>query len=501
MDECLEIVGNNGKFQKNILYICILASLLTTIYTLMISFLTKYPDFFIIDKTKSNPNPIKVIYSKEICNASKYEIRKDNKSIHNWAYEFDLFCKKDYYNTLIVYSILFGQFLGTLLLSQFPDKYGRKTIFKILIVISLIIHINLMLLINPLHVIISNILGGITLFAYTMGFYIIIEYLRKDMTGLAIGFFNAVYPLFGVFLGFFFLTINSFRFLFILTTLLSIILTYLTFKYFDESPYWLNSTGRKQECLDVLSFISKINNKEKEWNDFQINHPEIIQKIGEKEKENSNKGIKNYNICQILSFPSQSKKIILLCGLWFASGMNFFGILLNLGHMKGNFFFNGILSFSGEIISELGSGYLADIKGRIWVMKYSAYLGSISLLIYKLVGTNLKSIFVMGSLFGYAAIYNVLGIYVPENFPVYIRGNITGFLIIVLRFSPMCVPFLTNILGQNVDFVFISLGFFAGFILNFLEETFRKPLIESIPEEESICHTSLKSKEIVRIKD
>lgn len=493
MDECLEIVGNNGKFQKNILYICILSSLLTTIYTLMISFLTKSPDFFIIDKTKLNQNLIKAIYSKEICNSSKYEIKKDSKSIHNWSYEFDLFCNRYYYNTLIVYSVLFGQFLGTLLLSPFPDKYGRNTIFKILIVISLIIHINLILLINPLHVIISNFLGGITLFAYTMGFYIIIEFLRKDMTGLAIGFFNGIYPLFGVFLGFFFLTINNFRILFIVTTFLSIILTYLTFKYFVESPHWLNSIGRKQECLDVLTFISKVNNKEKEWNDFQINHPEIMNKIGEKKIENSNKGIKNYNIFQILSFPSQRKKIILLSGLWFASGMNFFGILLNLGHMKGNFFFNGILSFSGEIISELGSGYLADIKGRIVIMKYSTYLGSISLLIYKFVGTNLKSIFVMGSMFGYAAIYNVLGIYVPENFPVYIRGNVTGFLIILLRFSPILVPFLTNILGQNVDYVFISLGFFAGFILNFLEETFGKPTIECIPEEESKSHKSLKS--------
>ena len=102
----------------------------------MISFLTKHPDFFIIDKTKSNKNPIKVIYSKEICDVSKYEIRKDSKSIHNWTYEFDLFCNRDYYNTLIVYSVLFGQFLGTLLLSPFPDKYGRKIIFKIIIVIS-----------------------------------------------------------------------------------------------------------------------------------------------------------------------------------------------------------------------------------------------------------------------------------------------------------------------------------------------------------------------------
>ena len=58
----------------------------------------------------------------------------------------------------------------------------------------------------------------------------------------------------------------------------------------------------------------------------------------------------------------------------------------------------------------------------------------------------------------------------------------------------MLVPFLTNILGYNIDYVFISLGFFSGFILNFVEETFGKPIIEFIPEEESIYHKSLKSK-------
>jgi len=58
MDECLEIVGNNGNFQKKILYICILTSLLTTVYTLMVSFLTKSSDFFVIDKQ----NQMKILF-------------------------------------------------------------------------------------------------------------------------------------------------------------------------------------------------------------------------------------------------------------------------------------------------------------------------------------------------------------------------------------------------------------------------------------------------------
>ena len=499
MDKCLEIVGNNGKFQKNIIYICFLSSLLTTFYTIIISFL-KQPDFFVTDKKNPNEKPIRMPYSKEICDRSKYEIKKDIKSIHNWIYEFDLYCEREYLNILITYSILISLLLATVFLTPIPDKYGRKSIFKFFIALSLIVHINLMLVINPFHIIISTFIGCFTAFSYYMGFYIIVEFIRSDLTGSVLGVFNAAYPLFGIFLGFFFLTINNCRILFLITTFLSIILVYLTFNYFIESPRWLYSMGRKKECLEVLTFIAKVNEKENEWNDFQKNNPDIINEFEELKDENSQ--IKNYSIIEILRFPSQRKKIMLLCCLWFISGMNFFGILLNLGRMKGDFFMNSILSFSGEMISELGSGYLADIKGRIWVMKYSSYLGSISFLIYKFVGKNLDSFFIMGSMFGFAAVYNVLGIYVPENFPVFIRGNVTGFLIIIMRFAPMLVPFLTNILGQNGDYVFIILGFFAGFILNFLDETFGKPIIENIPEEEdnNLKNKFLQIREGKRIK-
>ena len=60
----------------------------------------------------------------------------------------------------------------------------------------------------------------------------------------------------------------------------------------------------------------------------------------------------------------------------------------------------------------MGSGYLKDIKGRIFIMKFLIYLGSISFLIYKkkIVGIKFKSIFVMGSFFDYAGIYDILDI-------------------------------------------------------------------------------------------
>ena len=116
-------------------------------------------------------------------------------------------------------------------------------------------------------------------------------------------------------------------------------------------------------------------------------------------------------------------------------------------------------------------------------MQFSTFLGSISFLFYKFVNLKLKSIFIMGSMFGYAAIYNVIGIFVPENFPVYIRGNVMGFIIIIVSFAPLPIPLLTNILKQNVDYIFIIFGVFSGIVLNFIDETLGKPISEIIPEE------------------
>ena len=326
MEEVLEVIGNNGKFQKKIIYICILTSLLTTIYSLQISFLTKRPNFNVSElNDEKNMKNIHTKYNENICNFTKYSIEKDKKSVHNWSYEFNLYCNKDYLNVFIVYSVLIGLIIGPLILSYIPDKYGRKTIFKTLVIISLINHFNLILSLNVFHIILINFIGGILGFTYSMGFYIILEYIRNDLTGFVLGLYNAIYPFFGVFLSFFFLTINNFRIYFILTFLLSLLLLYLTLNYFSESPKWLHSMGKKEECLKVLNKIAIINGKEKEWKNFQNKYPEIIKKIGIEQLNNINTR-KNYNIFEILSFKSQRKKIILLCFICFSSGMNFFGI-------------------------------------------------------------------------------------------------------------------------------------------------------------------------------
>ncbi len=46
-------------------------------------------------------------------------------------------------------------------------------------------------------------------------------------------------------------------------------------------------------------------------------------------------------------------------------------------------------------------------------MQFSTFLGSISFLFYKFVNVKVKSILIMGSMFVYATIYNVIDLFVP----------------------------------------------------------------------------------------
>ena len=135
------------------------------------------------------------------------------------------------------------------------------------------------------------------------------------------------------------------------------------------------------------------------------------------------------------------------------------------------------------MIFELCSGYLADVYGRLTILKLGGYIGSIGFLIFRFVPYKLKNIFLFITMSGYASQYNVSTIYSPEIFPTKIRATCLGFLFLLNRFPPFFMIYLTIIMGDKVEYISIIFSFLAGYICNYLEETANKPINEEIPEE------------------
>ena len=494
MEKIFEAVGLEGPYQTTVFIINFFTGFLPCIYTLQIPFLTKIPSFFVKKLNSDDPNKIyEMEYSKELCDSTLYQITKNpNKSLNNWSYTFDLYCERESYNTIITSIVFVGGMIGTLFVLPLPDKYGRAKILKIISLISLLLHLNLLFNIGPLHLIIINFIGGIFGMIYALGYALFTELFPKNKNGFLIGIYNSIYPFFGVFLSIFFMLINNWRFLYLMTFLTHSYYTYITVKYFIESPRWLHSVGNREECIGALTEIAYYNGRVEQWNNFQKNNSDLINKIGtnqlEKEEnvgnDNNNEKIKKvYNIFQILSFKSQRRIFISLTVMSVGCSYNYYGIILNLGKMKGNFYLNSIFAFLGEFVSEIFSGQLADKLGRITIFLWSCGIGTLGYILYLIVPFG-KFIFIFIAMVGYSGIFNILTIYSPEIYPTKIRNTAYSYSSFISRLSPICVPILTQAFPNLIDYSFILWGIISGLICMTLEETLGKKRKDIIPEEE-----------------
>ena len=493
MDKIFEIIGLEGAYQNTLFIINLLTGFLPCIYTYQIPYLTKQPSFLVQKLQSEDPNKIyESEYSYELCNTSLYKITKNpDKSVINWSYTYDLYCEKETYVTIITSIIFVGGMIGTLTIVPMIDKIGRLKIMKTCVVISLILYLNQLFCIGKIHLILINLLGGINYPFYSIAYALFTEFFSKNNNGVLIGIFNAIYPLAGIFLSFFFMISYNWRILYLIASLIHMYYTYITLKYFLESPRWLHSVGNKEKCLETLTQLAIYNGRQEQWIEFQNNNRELINKIGtplleDDGNNNNNKNAElksNYNIIQILRFKSQRIIFIKLTILAICAMYNYYGIILNLGKMEGNFYLNSIFAFLGELISELISGKLADNYGRIFIYLCSCVIGISGYILY-LISPSFQFLFIFIAMIGFAGIFNIISIYSPEIYPTKIRNTTTSYTYFLSRLSPICVPILSQNFPKLIDYSFILSGVIGGLICVTLEETLGKKLLDIIPEEQ-----------------
>lgn len=495
MEQIFQVIGYDGPYQKYLFIINLLTSILPCVYSIQVAFMTKIPSFFVkILQGEDAGKIIEMDFNENLCNSSLYELTKNpSKSVNNWSYNYDLYCERDYYNVILSTLPFLGSVFGTLFLLPLPDKYGRKIVMKISMLISLFFHFNLLFALGPIHLSIVTFLGGIINALFAICFALFTEFFLKEKNGILIGIFNAAYPSFGIFLALFFMFSSNWRYLYVITVITHCFYTYYIFKYFIESPRWLHSKGFKEECVQAITELAIFNGTEKQWFDFKNKNEELINKIGtpylDKEGSTNDKikneklKDKNYTIIDILRFKSQRSNFIKITVIIACSSYIYFGIILNLGKMKGNFFLNGIFAFLGELSSELVVGELCDRYGRIKVFKYCFIIGTFGFVSYLIVLDSLKFVFIYISILGFAGFWNIMTIYSPEIFPTKIRNITFSYSSFTGRITPMLVPILTKVMPQIIDYTFLFSGIISGFLGITLEETLGKKLMDIIPEE------------------
>lgn len=479
MEKAFQAVGELGSYQRKVILICSM-TIYTIFYPLLYAYMSKPP--VILCPSADNPEAFdECTFSTSVCESKNFII-DEKKSLDNWALKYHLYCGREYYLPIMSTMFFSGSVIGNYVLGTFPDRYGRKRIFQIIMGVSCFLHLNLLFPLGPMHIIIVMFICGLSTFAGSMAFFIVSEYLPGRITGLVLALVNSLYPITGMILGFYFLSINNYKILLSFTFFTHAYVTYVAFAYFTESPRWLKTMGREEECVETFRTIARYNGREKEWEEFLSNNRENF--LNEDMNSSSKASAKNYNIIQIFLFKSQRRNLLILSYIWFIGAFIFFGVVLNLSLMNGNFFSNILLTFAGEIVGQTVTGYLIGKYGRVIVLRINVFMGGSFFFLFIISNGAVSSILLFLAMGSNASVFAVISVLSPETFPTTIRSTVCGFLVLVGRLSPITVPPLTSIIGRKIDFLFALCPFITFCLTFYLKETLGQELPSDIPEEQ-----------------
>ena len=490
MEECILAAGDRGKYQKIITIVAISLGSLPFILSISYAYLTKMPKF--LCKDENGQFTIECEYDRAtFCSAeNNVEFIKDKKnSVDNFTYAFDLYCSKEFFIPIFSTLFFFGGLIGSVIFAPIPDKYGRKTIFQIIQILSLFLMFNILFAVGPWHLVFVFFFSGLATYGFGMSSLIVAEYLPRNISNIIMSIENGSFPLAGIVIGIFFCLINNMKLLFVITLLIQIATTYLSIKYFKESPIWLFSMKLKERFIQTMREISVINEREAQFEDWYKKNKDYLNKIlakntKDKKEEENEEEIKTYNLKEIFSFNSQRSNLIKSFLTWFLIGCVFYGIILNLAYSKGSFYITCFCSFAGEISGELSSGVLAGIMGRVKVLSVGCFISGISMIIYTLMDSiGISYICIYLATLGVASAFNVLFIFTPELYPTPIRGTVCGYAYLLSRFGAMVVSPITSYFGPfTTNVLFSCFSIASGIIISKMPETLGKELQNEIPE-------------------
>ncbi|XP_030649714.1 solute carrier family 22 member 5-like [Chanos chanos] len=397
--------------------------------------------------------------------------------------EWDLVCENEYKEPLTSSIYFFGVLLGTFISGQMSDRYGRKPVLFIMMVMQTItIFIQMF----------SPSWEAFTAIFFFVGFsgfsnYVVAYVLGSEILSPAT---RVIFGSLGVFmgsgLGQMFLPlaayyIRDWRWL-VLTMALSGLIYIPLWWFIPESPRWLLSQGRVKEAEAILRDAAKKN---------KVTAPEVIFTPTETE-EAVKKQEKKYSILDVLR-SCNALLIILICSLlWMVITMSYYALLLNTTNLHGdpylNFFFSAVVEVPAYFIALLLLRYCL----RNFCQSSTLFLGGAIILFIQLVPQHIPELAIfleMVGKFGITAAFCVVYAVTSELFPTVIRNMAMGTCSMAARIGTIISPFIIYLgnLYKYLPYLLIGgLAVFSGLLCFLLPETFGRDLPETMSEMQNL---------------
>nr|XP_015816929.2 organic cation/carnitine transporter 2 [Nothobranchius furzeri] len=390
--------------------------------------------------------------------------------------EWNLVCDESWKKPLTTSLFFFGVLTGSFLSGQLSDRYGRKVVLFVSIVLQAVSSfIQIFSQSWTMFCVLYYILGVEEIATYLVAFVLGTEILGPRARTIfatagvcvcfAVGYM--LLPLIAFF-------IRDWRMLLFGITLPGCIR--VAFWWFvPESPRWLISQGKLEEAETIILNAAKLNN---------IEPPVAIFSPLANEADSKDK--RAHNICDLLRSSNIRWISVMLWLIWNTLTIAYFALSLNTGNLHGNAFFNCFLSAMVEMPAYALSWAMFHWFPRRWSLFSTLVAGGLFLLIIQLVPANLVFLsitFEMMGKFSVSTAFAVAYAYTAELYPTVLRNTSVGACSMASRIGSIIAPYFVHLRTYSVSLPYILMGSLtglAGLLSLLLPESFGMPLPETI---------------------
>lgn len=406
--------------------------------------------------------------------------------------EWNLVCDRAWLRATGDSLFMVGVMLGSMIFGALSDRFGRRPIFFLSLVIQLAGGILVAIAPEFISYVIFRLIVGST----TSGVFLVAYVIALEMVGpkkrLVAGvgcqlFFTTGYILTA---GFAYM-ITDWRMLQVGITIPSIVFLFYWW-FIPESARWLLMKGRAQEAKDLLQRASKENGVEIPR--------EALDTLLSNNSEDSTPDSKKASLFDLFRYPNLRRKSLLLFFNWLVNSGTYYGLSWHASNLGGNDYVNFLISGLVEVPAYTFLIFTLNRWGRKVILCGCMLISGLALLATLFVPADKPWMVVTLAMIGKLAItssYGAIYVFTAEQFPTVIRNVGLGASSTFARIGGVIAPYvnhLSEIWTPLPLVIFGSCALTGGVMSLLLPETLNKKLPESIQDGELFGKKPSKSK-------
>ncbi|XP_011880887.1 PREDICTED: organic cation transporter protein isoform X2 [Vollenhovia emeryi] len=388
---------------------------------------------------------------------------------HGWEYEtsettssividFDLVCDRAIYPTIGLVALNAGGPIGVYLFGTLNDRIGRRLSFFTCLA-TLITGGFLTAISNNFWTwAFTRFVVGLTIPAiYQIPFIISLELVGPNYRSFVTVMTCTFYTLGLCMLAGVTYLIRDWRAL-VITTSAPFLIYFFYWWFLPESPRWLLAKGRLSEANDILITLARVNGKELPASFTQKLRQRMTMSRSKSEEERLRTGP---GVLSLFKSPNMRLKTCLITLNWFANNMVYVGLSYYGPALGNEEHLSFLFSSLAEIPSYIACWVVMDRWGRRWPLCLCMVVAGVSCIATVLLSPDAVMETLVLFLISKSAIsasFLIIYPFAGELYPTQLRGVAIGFSAYISGLGLIIIPFVTYLGRENLVLPLVILG-------------------------------------------